>query len=302
MADETPDLSRPQSAADVERPVKKARTCLAKETWFDINPVSMAPTSHHESEAFACKILSSGRVLYDDLKRLSITLPSFSSEAFVTGVGRGLHGPSLSTNFSSFPRCSRLIVELARTMFPDTNFDSVGLFPCSKAPQRAASSAIEETQIGFASLLPDGKGKLLLHHPQHDVVLSLAEKPLIVDSTVPFELVDWNDNHDLLLMCFSSSYELEESNVNALREANLPVTPFSSSQGEQQQLRRDASPLGSPQRDCGICIEIFAGCARLSMAMQKLGFQALAYDHQCKSQFPAQMLDLKMLRALFTST
>ena len=291
MADETPDLSRSQSAADVERPVKKARTCLAKETWFDINPVSVAPTSHHESEVLACKVLSSGRVLYDDLKRLSITLPSFNSEAFVTGV-EGLHGPSLSANFSGFPCCSRLRVELARTMFPDTNFDSVGLFQGSKAPQRAASSAIEETQIGFASLLPDGKGKLLLHHPQHDAVLSLAEKPLIVDSTVPFELVDWNDDHDLLLMCFSSSYELEESKVNALREANLPVMPFSSSQGEQQQLRRDVSPLGSPQRDCGICIEIFAGCARLSMAIQKLGFQALAYDHQCKSQFPVQMLDL----------
>ena len=279
MADETPDVSRSQTAVDVERPVEKARACLAKETWFDINPVSVAPISHNESEAFACKILRSGRVLYDDLKRLSNTPPSFNSEAFVTGAGHGLHGPSLSTTFSSLPCCSRLIVELARTMFLDTNFDSVGFFSCSKASQRAASSAIEETQIGFASLLPDGNGKLLLHHPQHDVVLSLAEKPLIVDSTVPFELVDWDDNHDLLLMCFSSSYDLEESNLNALREANLLVMPVSSSQIEQQQPRRDVSQFKSPQKDCGICAEIFAGCARLSIAMQKLGFQALAYDH-----------------------
>ena len=42
---------------------------LAKETWFDINPVSMAPTSHNESEAFACKILSSGRVFVSFLEK-----------------------------------------------------------------------------------------------------------------------------------------------------------------------------------------------------------------------------------------
>ena len=202
----------------------------------------MAPVSHHECEALACKVLSSGRVLYDDLKRLSTSLPSFNSEAFVTGV-EGFHGPSLSENFSSFPCCSRLIVELARTMFPDTNFDSVGLFQGSKAPQRAASSAIEETQIGFASLLPDGKGKLLLHHPQHDEVLSLADKPLIVDSTIPFELVHWNDDHDLLLMCFSSSYELEESKVNELREANLPVMPFSESSNNYDEMCRRSDLL-----------------------------------------------------------
>ena len=252
----------------------------------------MAPISHNESEAFACKILRSGRVLYDDFKRLSNTHPSFNSEAFVTGLGQELQGPSLSANFLSLPCCSRLIVELARTMFPDTNFDSVGLFSCGKASQRAASSAVEETQFAFASLLPDGNGKLLLRQPQHDVVLSLVEKPLIVDTAVPFELVDWGDNHDLLLMCFSSSCDLEESHLNALREANLPVMPVSAPQGEQHQLRRDVSQFKSPQKDCGICVEIFAGCARLSVATQKLGFQALAYDHQCKSQFPVQMLDL----------
>ena len=277
MADETPDLSRSQSAADVERPVKKARTCLAKETWFDINPVSMAR-----------KVLSSGTVLYDDLKRLSTALPSFNSEAFVTGV-EGLHGPSLSANFSGFPCCSRLIGgRCSRTPILTQWVSS----KVARLLNEQLLAPLKKLKSASRLCYPMAKGKLLLHHPQHDEVLSLAEKPLIVDSTIPFELVHWNDDHDLLLMCFSSSYELEESKVNALREANFPVMPFSSSQGEQQQLRRDVSPLGSPQRDCGICVEIFAGCARLSMATQKLGFQALAYDHQCKSQFPAQMLDL----------
>ena len=61
----------------------------------------------------------------------------------------------------------------------------------------------------------------------------------------------------------------------------------------QQKFTRTPGPSlptdGSPQ--LGITIEVFCG-ARLSTALQELGFESLAFDHIAKSNHPVQTLDL----------
>ena len=62
----------------------------------------------------------------------------------------------------------------------------------------------------------------------------------------------------------------------------------------QQKIPRAPGPnvptAASPE--LGITIEVFCGCARLSTALQELGFESLAFDHIAKSNHPVQTLDL----------
>ena len=182
---------------------------------------------------------------------------------------------SRSMNLESFPCCSRLLVELARTLFPELAFCAVGLFNSEQATRQVASEAAAEHMTGK---LPH----CLFKHQGGSCC---------IDSTIPFELLDCVNPDNLLLMCYSPEEGGCSFSQPTTTAANFPSPLISPSQGEKQQPRRDVSSKTVP-KDCGICVEIFAGCARLSMAMQKLGFPALAYDHQRKSQFPVQMLDL----------
>ncbi|CAE7323845.1 unnamed protein product, partial [Symbiodinium pilosum] len=145
------------------------------------------------------------------------------------------------------------------------------------------------------------------------IAASLATEPgntLYFDAHQPQETEPWAQGERLVLVAYTMSGldKLPSQDARALLQAGFSLpgqagaampTPVNSDQPRRQpdsgpKVQRAQGPgqAGVLSAELGVTIEVFCGAARLSVALQELGFETIAIDHIAKSNHPVQTLDL----------
>ncbi|CAE7276646.1 unnamed protein product [Symbiodinium pilosum] len=140
----------------------------------------------------------------------------------------------------------------------------------------------------IAALTPFSGGGVRVHRADSTEDLNFtASRTLQFDAHFDHETLPWSDGDRLVLVVFSVGCieNLEPEAFNHLHSFGIPL-PCDMRHAKPSELTTTGEP------DLGMCLEIFSGSARLSMAMQEAGFQVLAFDHKAGPAFPTQLLDL----------
>ena len=251
-----------------------------------------------EAESLAVKLLQQGRCKSSDLLNLSLLLPNESTarqsagaqagSSFITGAFRhgGVTGPRKSLEM--YPACSRLLVSVAKSIFPKVRFTSLGLFRNVQTPRHCDKNNLAGSHNHIAALTPFSGGGVRVHRADSTEDLNFtASRTLQFDAHFDHETLPWSDGDRLVLVVFSVGCieNLEPEAFNHLHSFGIPL-PCDMRHAKPSELTTTGEP------DLGMCLEIFSGSARLSMAMQEAGFQVLAFDHKAGPAFPTQLLDL----------
>ena len=236
----------------------------------------------------ASKILASGIALESDLLTLSESLPRNSSarssglvsseRTHTTGGFRHGGVTGLRTSCRDFPVTTRLLATLATHLFPGMPFTTVSLIKDTKAARHADIHNLKGSVNGLAALSSFQGGGLLVHRPDGPCTLDLQSSPQIFDPTHEHSTESWHGGARLVLAAYCVSDGFSQADCESLIKLGFCTLPQFSA--------------GEHPAPTWLCIEVFAGSARLSQALQDSQFSAIAVDHKDKSGHPILRLDL----------
>ena len=215
---------------------------------------------------------------------------------------------------------------------PGFCFSTLGLSYNNLAPRHADRFNAQGSESGLAKLSPFERGGLILSSASQPESLAFEGNTLYFDAHQPQETEPWAQGERLVLVAYTMSGldKLPSQDARALLQAGFSLpgqagaampTPVNSDQPRRQpdsgppvpnpdhpnkpyksrrkpelrpKVQRAQGPgqAGVLSAELGVTIEVFCGAARLSVALQELGFETIAIDHIAKSNHPVQTLDL----------
>ncbi|CAE6932646.1 unnamed protein product [Symbiodinium natans] len=211
---------------------------------------------------------------------------SLDGGSFLTGAYRHGGVAGARKSLAEFPLTSRLLVQLATQLFPGTTFSTVALFRNLRTPRHSDSNNLTGSCNHVAALTSfSGGGIRVYQGPEPEDLTFGASGVLSFDAHFEHETLPWRDGDRLVLVAFSVGClsKLSASCRASLLAVGLPLP---------QEPAAALPGLTTGEPDLGLCLEVFSGTARLSVALQDVGFQVLAFDHRARSTFPTQQLDL----------
>ena len=284
--------SHDASASSHDGSVRTALRSFRFESWCEHNFSSELS----KPESFAAQLLQQGSCNGTDLLHLSHLLPvesksrhsadSLDGGSFLTGAYRHGGVAGARKSLAEFPLTSRLLVQLATQLFPGTTFSTVALFRNLRTPRHSDSNNLTGSCNHVAALTSfSGGGIRVYQGPEPEDLTFGASGVLSFDAHFEHETLPWRDGDRLVLVAFSVGClsKLSASCRASLLAVGLPLP---------QEPAAALPGLTTGEPDLGLCLEVFSGTARLSVALQDVGFQVLAFDHRARSTFPTQQLDL----------
>ena len=246
-----------------------------------------------KAESLAVNLLRQGRCTSSDLLQLSFLLPNESTArqsagdqvgaSFITGAFRrgGVTGPRKS--LEEYPACSRLLISVAKTIFPKVRFTSLGLFRNVQTPRHCDKNNLSGSHNHIAALTSFTGGGIRIYRADSTQDLTFgASGTLQFDAHFDHETLPWSGGDRLVLVAFSVGCieNLEPESFNLLHSFGIPL-PCDMRHANPSELTTAGEP------DLGMCVEMVPvqNEQHLYLSESKLVFEFNVIKNQAHNSF-----------------